>query len=212
MSFWKIAAGAALGVGAIAAAPFTGGGSLLGAATLASSLAGVGTIAAATAAGAAGAAAGYAIAESDEERADQYRNEGRQEAQEDINKLAQALEEYEQKISDQKQYFDLLISLVAVGFATANCDGEICEQERADINEFISGLAASGLPEDVKSTIFALGDNPPSIAQAYSLASNLPDYPKDLFNEVIDVVMHADGVVHASEEQFKQKWQILNAA
>ena len=44
MSFWKILGGAVLGVGAIAAAPFTGGGSILGAATLASSLAGVGIV------------------------------------------------------------------------------------------------------------------------------------------------------------------------
>ncbi len=47
----KILAGAAVGVGAVAAAPFTGGGSLLGAATLASSLAGAGTVAAAAGVG-----------------------------------------------------------------------------------------------------------------------------------------------------------------
>ena len=66
MSFWKIAAGAAVGVGAIAAAPFTGGGSILGAVTLAGSLAGGGTIAAATVAGVAGASAGYAMSDKDE--------------------------------------------------------------------------------------------------------------------------------------------------
>ena len=46
----RIILGAALGIGAIAAAPFTGGGSVLGAATLAGSLSGFGTgLAAATA-------------------------------------------------------------------------------------------------------------------------------------------------------------------
>ena len=50
MGWGKILGLAALGVGAIAAAPFTGGGSILGAATLAGSLAGAGTIAAAGAA------------------------------------------------------------------------------------------------------------------------------------------------------------------
>ena len=46
----RIILGAAIGVGAIAAAPFTGGGSVLGAATLAVSLSGIETgLAAATA-------------------------------------------------------------------------------------------------------------------------------------------------------------------
>ncbi len=40
----KILAGAAVGVGAVAAAPFTGGGSLLGGASLIASLTGAGTI------------------------------------------------------------------------------------------------------------------------------------------------------------------------
>ena len=44
----KVLAGVAIGVGAVAAAPFTGGGSLLGAATLGASLSGAGTIAAAS--------------------------------------------------------------------------------------------------------------------------------------------------------------------
>lgn len=43
----KVLAGVAVGVGAVAAAPFTGGGSLLGGASLIASLSGAGTIAAA---------------------------------------------------------------------------------------------------------------------------------------------------------------------
>lgn len=46
------AGGLVVGVGAVAAAPFTGGGSILAATTLAGSLAGAGTIAAAVGAGA----------------------------------------------------------------------------------------------------------------------------------------------------------------
>ena len=62
--FGKVLAGALIGVGAVAAAPFTGGGSLLGAATLAGSLTGAGAVAAG--AGAVGAAVGAAVADSDE--------------------------------------------------------------------------------------------------------------------------------------------------
>ena len=52
----RILLGAALGIGVVAAAPFTGGGSVLGAATLAGSLSGIGTGLAAVTAGIVGAA------------------------------------------------------------------------------------------------------------------------------------------------------------
>ena len=42
MGLFKVLLGVGLGVGAVAAAPFTGGGSIFGAASLAGSLAGVG--------------------------------------------------------------------------------------------------------------------------------------------------------------------------
>lgn len=58
--------GAALGVGAIAAAPFTGGGSVLGAATLAASLSGFGTGLAAATAGLVGAAVADGMADEEE--------------------------------------------------------------------------------------------------------------------------------------------------
>lgn len=78
MGIFKVLGYAALGVGAVAAAPFTGGGSILGAASLAGSLAGAGAIA--TAAGAAGAVIGAASSdiEKDElnEKLDNARSEG----------------------------------------------------------------------------------------------------------------------------------------
>ena len=45
MGLFKVLGGVAIGVGAIAAAPFTGGGSILGAATLVGSLTGAGALA-----------------------------------------------------------------------------------------------------------------------------------------------------------------------
>ena len=64
MSLEKAILGAVIGVGAVAAAPFTGGGSVLGAATLAGSLSGIGTCIAAAAAAAAGAALGDEMGDS----------------------------------------------------------------------------------------------------------------------------------------------------
>ena len=58
LSMERIVLGAALGIGAVAAAPFTGGGSVLGAATLAGSLSGIGKGLAAVTAGTAAALTG----------------------------------------------------------------------------------------------------------------------------------------------------------
>ncbi len=62
----RIILGAAIGVGAIAAAPFTGGGSVLGAATLAVSLSGIETGLAAATAGLVGAAVADGMADEEE--------------------------------------------------------------------------------------------------------------------------------------------------
>ncbi len=62
----RIILGAALGIGAIVAAPFTGGGSVLGAATLASSLGGFGTGLEVATAGLVGAAVADGMADEEE--------------------------------------------------------------------------------------------------------------------------------------------------
>ena len=77
MGFWtKVIGGAVIGVGAIAAAPFTGGGSLLGAASLASSLAGAGALAAG--AGAAGATAGAVMGRREKEEEERRTRQAKQ--------------------------------------------------------------------------------------------------------------------------------------
>ncbi len=86
----RIILGAALGIGAVAAAPFTGGGSVLGAATLAGSLSGIGTGLVATAAGVVGAALADGMA--DEEEWDAYAD-GYQEAKKKYSTREQRLEE-----------------------------------------------------------------------------------------------------------------------
>ena len=214
MSFWKIAAGAAVGVGAIAAAPFTGGGSLLGAVTLAGSLAGGGTIAAATVAGVAGASAGYAMSDQDKKNKDEVRNKAREEVKEDIEKLKKRSQEMSSKLSEHEHYFKELVALAAVGFATANCDGKICDSEKLEILEFVAGVNASNMPQSEKNLIASFVESPPNIEQAFRLAKELENYAelKEDFEAVIDLVMHADGVTHTSEVKFKEEWRNLNAA
>lgn len=67
MGVGKILCFSVLGVGAVALAPFTGGGSILGAATLGASLTGAGTIAMAVGAGMTGAVAGVTLSKKEDE-------------------------------------------------------------------------------------------------------------------------------------------------
>ena len=92
MGFWKILGGVAIGVGAVAAAPFTGGGSLLAAGvSLGSSLAGAGAVAAAVAAGSAGAVAGAALSKQEDEQRKREIDRTKKEATAALKRVKKAL-------------------------------------------------------------------------------------------------------------------------
>ena len=201
MGFWTVLGGVTLGVGAVAAAPFTGGGSILGAASLAGSLAGAGTIAAATGAGVAGAAAAAAISDSDKE-------EGRRAGErhttakyhQKTEKLISALKEADSKLNDDKAYFLLLIALFAVGLATAKADGNISKEETQDLDEFVIGVGHSNLPPHVKGAITKLKNNPPNFTTAMSHVRKVPNVDMSLFEAVIEVISASDGNVSSQEK------------
>lgn len=210
MSFWKVLGGAAIGVGAIAAAPFTGGGSLLGAATLAGSLAGTATVAAAVGAGVAGAAVGASFdGDDDAEKRGEDKATAKYEAK--YNKIESAFKDAEKRLNDTDDYFNLLIAMEAVGLACAACDGQVSEEERVEIDEFISGVMSSSLPPHIKTKIDSIANNPPNITTAYEYASKVSPESMGLFEEIIDVVMHADDYVHENEKAFLEAWRKLVA-
>ena len=198
MGFWSVLGGAAIGVGAIAAAPFTGGGSLLAGASLAASLAGAGTVAAAVGAGVAGGTAGYLISESEK---DEGRKEGRQRGIRETTAkyvkrektLIESLRVAHSTLKDDQAYFDWLKALVAVGMATAYADGEVTQDELDEINEFAMGVAHSHLPPHVKAAITRIKNNPPSFNTAMTFVRKLDRVDRSLFEQVIKVVAAADG-------------------
>tara|TARA_Y100001001_G_scaffold156989_1_gene174479 strand:+ start:716 stop:1345 length:630 start_codon:yes stop_codon:yes gene_type:complete len=206
----KVLAGVAIGVGAVAAAPFTGGGSLLGAATLGASLSGAGTIAAASGAGLAGAAAGKAMSSREErERRSTTEKQERTKAETDA-RLAALEKNLARAMAENDSYFRGIIALEAVAVACAVCDGDFSETERLEIAEFVRGMLAQNIPEAVKLKIEKVYNNPPTIKEAYQLAKE-SGVPIDLFDEVIQFVMEVDGVKE-EEKAFAQAWNQLKAA
>ena len=192
MGIGKVLGLAALGVGAVAAAPFTGGGSLLGAATIGASLAGAGAVA--TGAGLAGAAAGAYLTEQEKE-------ENRKKEVE-LTKQRLEAEKAEKVVKEHEHHTKIILALTALGVAMANADGKITEDELTDLNEFVGGLASQGYPEHVVKQIEKLIENPPTFNEAIKYLEKVDaiEYPE--IRNILVIIMESDGVNHDAEKGF----------
>ena len=219
MGFWtKVIGGAVIGVGAIAAAPFTGGGSLLGAATLASSLAGAGALAAG--AGAAGAAAGAVMdrreKEEEERKARQAKQKGEQEADaRNAIKLEKLRDEITNILRTIEVRENFLVTAFAVGICAANADHNICDEEREEIETLVAGLGRlEFISEASKARVEAWYNNPPNLNTVWKLIEkNGLDQAKyiAIFSNIVEMVICADDERNNHEHEFTEAWNSLVA-
>jgi len=206
MAFGKILGFAALGIVAVAAAPFTGGGSLAGAATLAGSLAGAEAVA--VGAAVVGGAIGAASARKDEE--EEARNkESHKEKDEKISELSKKADKYEKKFKEalekfkgDKEYFNYIIATSAMGISMAYSNGEMHQNEKTEIEEFIGGIASSNYPQHVKDEIDKLYKNPPEFATALGYLKKVNPSNYDAIKFMLELVMEADGIHHNEQLAF----------
>lgn len=194
MGWVKILGLAALGVGAVAAAPFTGGGSILAATGAAASLAGAGTVAAAVGAGAAGAYAGKILSDMDEDE------KRAQEAK--IAEYNQKVQKSEEALKEHEKHTNLILALSALGCSMANADGYISPEEIIELNEFVGGISSQGYPIHIVKQIEDMISNPPTFNEAMAHLSKVDsiEYP-DLRNFLV-MIMESDDVSHKKEEAF----------
>lgn len=199
--------GVALGVGAVAAAPFTGGGSIFGAVALGSSLMGAGTIAAAagTAAVAGGAGAYMARKENEE---DEKLNQELAEQKLRADKLEEGIKKALITFQGDREYFNYIIGLTAIGLAMANADGEIAPEERRELEEFIGGIANSNYPPYVKQAINDLYENVPNLMTAMKYISKINPKNHETIRDLIKLVMMADNIRHEREVAFIQAFEV----
>lgn len=211
----KILTGVVVGVGAVAAAPFTGGGSLLGGASLIASLTGAGTIAAAVGAGAVGGVVGAAVAETADNEKKQIKEQGRAEGiAKNASQLGDLIDKFtkiKERLESYEEHFKAIIAMEAVGVACAACDGDFSDSEREEIGEFVKGMIAQSIPKEVKDKIQSIYDNPPTVQEAFLLAKN-SGMPIDVYEDLIMFVMEIDGIIRPEEKAFVQAWNQLKAA
>jgi tellurite resistance protein len=113
------------------------------------------------------------------------------------------------RLQDYQNFDKKLVALYAIGLAVANADGEICEEERDELNQFVAGCMAGQLPAKVVERIAKLTEKPPTLAQALGYAKRAT-LPKRDIDDVIDVMIHADGVVNTHEESFIARWKTMS--
>ena len=194
MGIGKMLGFAALGVAAVAAAPFTGGGSVAGAATLAASLAGAEAVAAGAAV--AGAAAGAYASRKEEEEEERKQKE--------IAKANKKAQKATKIAKDHEEHTNYILALSALGISMANADGEISEEEREELDEYVGGLAAEKYPEHIVEQINDMINNPPTFNEALAYIEKVE---VDNFNKIRNVliaVMEADGEAHIMEKAYLQ--------
>jgi len=200
MGWGKVLGLAALGVGAVAAAPFTGGGSLLGAATIAGSLGTTAAVAGAVGAGTAGALAGKALSDREDDE--------RRDLESKVSEFNQKAQKSEEALKKHEKHTNLILVLSALGCSMANADGEISPEEIIELNEFVGGLSSQGYPEHVVEQIKDMISNPPTFNEAIKHLSKIDsiEYP-DLRNFLV-MIMESDDRVHKKEEAFLKAFDI----
>ena len=200
MGWGKVLGLAALGVGAVAAAPFTGGGSLLGAATVAGSLGTAGAVAGAVGAGTAGALVGKALSDREDDERRGLENK--------VSEFNQKAQKSESALKEHESHTNLILALSALGCSMANADGDISPDELIELNEFVGGISSQNYPTHITEQIQNMISNPPTFNEAmeHLIKVDSIEYP-ELRNFLV-MIMESDDVVHKKEEAFLKAFDI----
>ena len=213
MGAGKIIGGVLLGVGAIAAAPFTGGGSLFAAGvSLSAALGGT----AAVAAVGAGVVGGFAGAAIDSKEKKDREEEGENKFNEGTKAGAnEAKEKFSSILKTQKERDELMLITIKLGVYVSKVDGEFNDSEIKDLekltlfindnpttpqvikNEINKILKLKMSFNEIKSEVFAFLSN-----------KNIQDKQKfkNFFLKLIQTIIDSDGHFHPKEKEFLNNW------
>ena len=123
-----------------------------------------------------------------------------------------ALEKAAARIKDNDAYFRMLIAMQAVAQACAACDGEVSPDQQEQINELLLGMGAKWLPPQIRNALDALISQPPSLQEAFAIASQVGTDAQDLFQEIVRFVIYLDNQANDAEQQFLAHWVQLRAS
>ena len=116
-----------------------------------------------------------------------------------IEKLLNELKKHENKIKENNTFEEHAVAMYAVAFSVANCYGELHPDKIRDIEEFISGELLTKLPSSIKNKFEKIRNNPPEFNRAMAYVKKVNRGSWDIFDSIIELAMHADGVIHREE-------------
>jgi len=215
MSTGKIILGALIGVGAIAAIPFTAGGSVLGGATLLASLAGAEALA--IGAGVAGGVAGAAMGEKQKkDRKNENENRFKEGAKAGENATK---EKFSSILKTQKERDVLVLISIKLGIYIAKIDNDLHSKEIEEINYLYFIVSNSpNTPVFVKSEIKKMLNINFKISyeeiigevKEFLEAKNSNEKKEfyEYFDKLIRKIIYADGHCHPAELDFLKKWMV----
>lgn len=194
--------GATIGVVAIAAAPFTGGGSLLGGATLAASLTGAGV--AAGVAGVVGAAGGAMVQGAEDlKKAQQIKKAKEYAFMDGINKGK------EMTVDQIQKFADFCLASTALSYWIARCDGDIDEKEMLELQFDLDSIKKNkDLPDAIKNELAVISMNEKiSFSDVKNYLDKLTiDTLKELESDIEEIIQ-ANGEISKEEEKAKNKYK-----
>lgn len=149
----KVLIGALVGVAAIAAAPFTGGGSVLAAATISASLLGAGGIAAGAAI--VGGAAGAAVQKVEDNAKERDVKRAK------VSSFKDGMKEGKIEVVDEiKKFADFYLATTALSYFIARCDGTISEEEELEIEHDLNAIIKNvDVPEQLRNKLAEISTN-----------------------------------------------------
>jgi hypothetical protein len=114
--------------------------------------------------------------------------------------------------SAQARLNDFIVSLAAVGFAMAACDGPVSEEEKACVEEYVIGMSKIMLPQGIRDRLHTIADTPPDFAGAILYVENFDSDIWPVIDGLLEIVGEADGDINQSEQEFLNKWESYKIA
>lgn len=198
----KVLLGTAIGVAAVAAVPFTGGGSLLGGASIIVSLAGAGAVAGA--AGVVGAAGGAALQNFEDKKNEKKVKEAK------MHSFMDGMNEGKACTVEQiKKFADFCLATTALSFYIARCDGSIDEDEMLELQFDLDVIKKNkDIPDAIKSELqkISLNENITFLDVKSYLNEVGIETLEELKNDIDELIV-ANGEITKEEEQSKNEFQ-----
>ncbi|MBK5261261.1 MAG: hypothetical protein JJE17_01660 [Peptostreptococcaceae bacterium] len=195
----KILVGAFIGVGAIAAAPFTGGGSVLAGATLASSLLGAGGVAAVVSI--AGGAAGAAVQKSEDNLKEKDVRNAKTSSFQDGMK-----EGKKETVEEIMKFADFYLATTALSYYFARCDGEISEEEAWEIEYDLDAIIKNvDIPTPIRQKLAEISTDENMTFDDVKLYLNKVSIETlRILEKDVDEIISASGAICEAEKVAKQ--------